>query len=255
MDLNYSQKILNNKIDNTIRSAFALFPNFSTKQIASITLIAMLTLSMVMYANFSTNNNAFAQNATNQTSSNSTSTSTTGLDCSTMPSKISKNAAALQNPNKDVCDIVILRQTPQIMGHNGTILNKFLAINSLVEFMKAPDNMSKSVGNASGPKVVVMGEFALLQSELKPVLLAMSKANWNITAVHNHPILEKPPMIFVHWDTLGNLDTVASQVKEVASLDQNLSQQQSSMGNQTSDNPLASIGKQLGSAIGLGNNK
>jgi hypothetical protein len=260
MDLNYPQKIQTNNMDNTIKSTFALFSNFSSIQIASITIIALLSLSMIMFANFSTiNNNAFAQNATNQASSSnssSASTSTTGLDCSTLPSKISKNAAALQNPNKDVCDLVILRQTPQIMGHNGTVLNKFLAINSLVEFMKAPDNMSKSSGNTSGPMVVVMGEFGLLQSELKPVLLAMSKANWNVTAVHNHPLLEKPPMIFVHWDTLGNLNTVSSQVKEIAALDQNLSQQQqSSTGNQTSDNPLSSIGKQLGSAIGLGNNK
>ena len=63
--------------------------------------------------------------------------------------------------------------------------------------MKAPDNMSKNSGNTSKPMVVVMGEFTLLQSELKPVLLAMSKVNWNVTAVHNHPILEKPPMIFL----------------------------------------------------------
>ena len=255
MNFNYPQKTQNNNKDNTIKSAIALFSNFSSKQIASITIFALLSLSMMMFANFSTiNNSAFAQNTTNQTSSKSSSTST--LDCSTLPSKISKNAVGLQNPNKDVCDLVILRQTPQIIGHNGTILNKFLAINSLVEFMKAPDNMSKSSGNTPGPMVVVMGEFALLQSELKPVLLAMSKANWNVTAVHNHPILEKPPMIFVHWDTLGNLDTISSQVKEIATLDRSLSQQQqSSTGNQTSDNPLSSIGKQLGSAIGLGNNK
>jgi hypothetical protein len=252
MDFNCPKKMPNNNMDNILRPAIALFSNFSSKQVISITIIALLSLSMIMFTNSITfNNNTFAQNATNQTSSTST-----ALDCSTLPSKKSKNAVALQNPNKDVCDLVILRQTPQIMGHNGTILNKFLAINSLVEFMKAPDNMSKNSGNASKQMVVVMGEFALLQSELKPVLLAMSKANWNVTAVHNHPILEKPPMIFVHWDTLGNLDTISSQVKEIASLDQNLSQQQqSSTGNQTSDNPLSSIGKQLGSAIGLGNNK
>jgi hypothetical protein len=252
VDFNYPKKIPNNNMENILRPAIVLFSNFSSKQIVSITIIALLSLSMIMFTNSITfNNNAFAQNATNQTSSSST-----ALDCSTLPSKISKNAVALQNPNKDVCDLVILRQTPQIMGHNGTILNKFLAINSLVEFMKAPDNMSKNSGDASKQMVVVMGEFALLQTELKPVLLAMSKANWNVTAVHNHPILEKPPMIFVHWDTLGNLDTISSQVKEIASLDQNLSQQQqSSTGNQTSDNPLSSIGKQLGSAIGLGNNK
>ena len=115
--------------------------------------------------------------------------------------------------------------------------------------------MSKNSVNSSQPMVVVMGEFALLQSELKPILMAMSQYNWNITAVHNHPILEKPPMIFVHWDALGNLNTIAAQIKQVMTLDQNLSMQQSqATSNKTSsDNPLSSIGKQIGSAIGLGN--
>ncbi|MGN6628660.1 MAG: DUF1259 domain-containing protein [Candidatus Nitrosocosmicus sp.] len=64
--------------------------------------------------------------------------------------------------------------------------------------MKAPSNMSNGASNPNSPLFVVMGEFALLQSELKPVLLVTTQAKWNITAVHNHPILEKPPMIFVH---------------------------------------------------------
>jgi hypothetical protein len=240
------------------------------KKMRSFFIIGILSLSIItLIALSSTNNNynnAFAQNATNNSSSSSssaTNSSSTGLDCASLPSKISKNAVALQNPNKDVCDIVILRQAPQIIGHNGTILNKFLAINSLVEFMKAPSNMSSGSSNSNSPNVIVMGEFGLLQTELKPVLLAMSQAKWNITAVHNHPIMEKPPMIFVHWDTLGSLNTITNQVREIASLDQTLSQQQQSSqsgnnnnsGNTTSGNPLSTIGKQLGGALGLGNNK
>jgi hypothetical protein len=233
-------------INNLSRSSTSLsIP--SSKQIASITIIALFSVSIIMLFNTSTLNKniAFAQNGNNQTS----------IDCTSLPGKISKNAVALQNPHKDVCDIVILRQSPQIIGHNGTILNKFLAINSLVEFMKAPANMSKGATNSSSPMVVVMGEFGLLQTELKPVLLAMSHSDWNITAVHNHPILEKPPMIFVHWDALGNLNTIASQIKAVMTLDQNLSQSQTHSNNKTSDNPISAIGKQLGSAIGIGNKK
>jgi hypothetical protein len=230
----------------------------SSKQIISISIIVSLFSLSVMMIIFDFNtmskNIAFAQNTTNQSSSSPA--ATTPFNCTSLPAKISKNAVALQNPNKDVCDIVILRQSPQIIGHNGTILNKFLAINSLVEIMNAPSNMSKSSVNSSQPMVVVMGEFALLQSELKPILMAMSQSNWNITAVHNHPILEKPPMIFVHWDALGNLNTIAAQIKEVMTLDQNLSLQQTKVtGNNTSsDNPISAIGKQIGSAIGLGSN-
>jgi hypothetical protein len=236
----------------------------SSKQIISISIITSLfSLSIMMIIfdfNTMSKNIAFAQNTTNQSSSSSN-TNATGaaalLNCTSLPAKISKNAVALQNPNKDVCDIVILRQSPQIIGHNGTILNKFLAINSLVEMMNSPSNMSKSSVNSSQPMVVVMGEFALLQSELKPILMAMSQYNWNITAVHNHPILEKPPMIFVHWDALGNLNTIAAQIKEVMTLDQTLSLQQSLAANNktsSSDNPISAIGKQIGSAIGLGSN-
>ena len=231
----------------------------SKKHIASIFLVAIMSLSiisLIAIGSLNNNNTAFAQNSTNKSSS-SPASSTTGLDCASLPSKINKNAVSLQNPNKDVCDTVIFRSAPQIVGHNGTILNKFLAINSLVEFMKAPSNMSNGASNPNSPPVVVMGEFALLQSELKPVLLAMSQAKWNITAVHNHPILEKPPMIFVHWDTLGSLNTITNQVREIATLDQKLSQQQqqSQSGNNTSGNPLSSIGKQLGGVLGLGGNK
>jgi hypothetical protein len=258
MDYQNSQKLISG-LENILKSNANLLP--AKKQITSIFLVAVFTLSIItLIATMSINNNiiAFAQNATNKSSS---STSVTGLDCASLPSKISKSAVALPNPNKDVCDIVILRSTPEIIGHNGTILNKFLAINSLAEFMKAPSNMSKGASNSNSPMVIAMGEFGLLQTELKPILLTISQAKWNITAVHNHPILEKPPMIFVHWDTLGSLNTISNQIKEIASLDQSLSkqqqqQQQSQSGkNNTSNNPLASIGKQLGSAIGLGKNK
>jgi hypothetical protein len=187
---------------------------------------------------------AYAQNQANQTSP---------IDCASASSQISKKAVPIQNPNKDVCDIAILRESPQIIGHNGTVLNKFLAINSLVEMMPAQANMSTMSNNSSGPMVVAMGEFALLQTELKPVLLAMSKANVNITAVHNHPILEKPPMIFVHWDTLGSLNTVLNQTKGVVSQFEQLQKSQTAQANNsTGENPLSQIGKTIGGALGLG---
>jgi cytoskeletal protein RodZ len=266
MDYYNPQRRINCNLGNTANLSERSIDS-KRKKMRSMFIIGILSLSIITLIALGSinnnNNNAFAQNATNKSSSSAASSSAAGLDCASLPSKISKNAAALQNPNKDVCDIVILRQAPEIIGHNGTILNKFLAINSLVEFMKAPSNMSKGSSNPSSPMVIAMGEFGLLQTELKPVLLSISQAKWNITAVHNHPIMEKPPMIFVHWDTLGSLNTITNQVREIASLDQTLSQQQQSSqsgnnnntGNTTSGNPLSTIGKQLGGALGLGNNK
>lgn len=101
--------------------------------------------------------------------------------------------------------------------------------------------------------LVAMGEFALLQTELKPVLLTMSKTNLNITAVHKYPILEMPPMIFVHWDTLGSLNTVLNQTKGVVSQFEQLQKPQTAQANNsTIGNPLSQIGETIGGALGLG---
>ncbi len=241
----YSNKGRNEVMVNVSKSANALSLS-SPKQLQLFLIVAMLSLSFVTLAEFTgmDKNIAFAQGEQNQSAM---------INCAAVPANISANAVAIQNPNKDVCDVLIMREAPQIIGHNGTILNKFLVANSIIEMTPAPANMS-TMGNATSPMVVVMGEFALLQPELKPMLLAISKANWNVTAVHNHPILENPPMIFVHWDALGDLNTLTGQIKQVVAQNEMMQQQHQSQGNNTdaSGNPLASIGEQIGSAIGIG---
>ena len=49
--------------------------------------------------------------------------------------------------SSDVCDIVIMRQSPDIEGYNGISLNKFLALNSIAEIMAMPSNMSTDADN------------------------------------------------------------------------------------------------------------
>jgi Domain of Unknown Function (DUF1259) len=78
-------------------------------------------------------------------------------------------------------------------------------------FYEGVENVFSPPIQASNSKVIAMGEFALIETELKPVLKALARSDWNITAVHNHPILEKPSMIFVHWDALGDLNTIINQ--------------------------------------------
>ncbi|HYO06432.1 MAG TPA: DUF1259 domain-containing protein [Phototrophicaceae bacterium] len=241
----YSNRGKNEGMANVLKSANALSLS-SSKQLQLFFIVAMLCLSFAVLADFTAlgKNVAFAQGEQNQSDM---------VNCAALPGNISDNAVAIQNPNKDVCDVLIMREAPQITGHNGTILNKFLVANSLIEVTPAPTNMS-GMGNATSPMVVVMGEFALLQPELKPMLLAISKSNWNVTAVHNHPILETPPMIFVHWDALGDLNTLIGQIEQVVAQNEMMQQQYQSQANNTeaSSNPLSSIGEQLGSAIGIG---
>lgn len=68
----------------------------------------------------------------------------------------------------------------------------------------------KSVGNQMGlntwaafggtdEAAVVDGDFAVLESELQPVLKALRRAGINIVAIHNHMTSEEPRFIFLHY--------------------------------------------------------
>jgi uncharacterized protein (UPF0333 family) len=201
-------------------------------------LFAMLSISVYGF------NNTFAQNQGNNNN-------TSAIDCQSIATNISNNASSLQNPNADTCSIIVLRQSPQIIGHNGTILNKFVAINSLVEITPAPANMSNAAGgNATSQMIVAMGEFALLEPELKPMLMGIADAKWNVTAIHNHAILEKPDMIFVHWDAMGDLATFTNQSKTLFASYDRLQQQSPQVNGTQNENPLTNIGEALGGLLG-----
>jgi hypothetical protein len=91
-------------------------------------------------------------------------------------------------------------------------LNKFSTTNSLVEFMAM--NTTKGTSSSSNPKVFVMGEFGLLEPQLAPMLKAAVSYNWTVSAIHNHMVLEKPKLVFVHWSTQGDLNTITTQIKD-----------------------------------------
>lgn len=52
------------------------------------------------------------------------------------------------------------------MGDNGLDLNKFTLMNSVIEFM--PTNTTSSTSTPSNQSMYVMGDFALLESEMNP---------------------------------------------------------------------------------------
>ena len=127
--------------------------------------------------------------------------------------------------------MLIPRQSPTIMGPGNMNMNKFSTANSIVEVASLSDLMATTkasgstgggsnapapTGEASGAAssgtntkaVFVMGEFALL-----PMVKAAAGSNWTIAAVHNHMVLERPKMMFVHWSAQGDINTVTSQIK------------------------------------------
>jgi Domain of Unknown Function (DUF1259) len=100
-------------------------------------------------------------------------------------------------PSESVCDVVVVRNTTEIMGHNGLV-----------------SNTTSSSQSPSNQNVYAMGDFVLLESEMNPVLQILTKSGWTVTGIHNHVILESPKTISVHWETQGDLNTIIGQTKD-----------------------------------------
>ena len=210
-----------------------------------LVLIAIITfIPLLIQDGYSQKNDTQQQNTTAGAAEPN---STSSIYCKSIASQIGSNAFPIQNPNPEICDISIIRNSPQIVDQDGTILNKFLVANTLVEIM-GHSNIATSTGNrsnvssnngtgstlnASSPEtnrqnVVAMVELALLQTELKPVLDLISKTNWTIVAIHNHALLEKPDTIFVHADAKGTLANIIFPIKEVLAFQHQQQNQQQS---------------------------
>ena len=164
--------------------------------------------------------NSFGQaaNDDNKTATSTSSTNTTSSGNSRDCLAIAANIGGQATPRPDVCDVLIIRQSPQIkMQSTNMSLNKFSTTNSLVEFMAMNTtkgtSSSSSSSAPSNPKVFVMGEFGLLESQLAPMLKAANNYNWTVSAIHNHFVLEKPKLIFMHWSAQGDLNTITTQIK------------------------------------------
>lgn len=204
-----------------------------TGLVTSILLISATVLLTTMV------NNSFAQgnnnNASSPSSTNTNTASTTAvgggggkLNCSDIATKIA--GVSIPNPS-GICDVLILRQSPTIKGPGNMNMNKFSVINSIVEVASVSDITTKAgseagggsssdgpgaaAANTSSQQVFVMGEFGLLEPQMVPMVKAAVNSNWSIVAVHNHMVLEKPKMIFVHWSAQGDLNTIENQIKNV----------------------------------------
>jgi hypothetical protein len=214
---------------------------FATLVISFSMLSATIMLSSMTDNSFAQGSNANG-NATSSSSGGGLGTTAAGLslNCQSIASTI--GGIVVPSPSK-ICDMLILRQSPIIMGPGNMNMNKFSTANSIVEVAALSDLMPKtsqggggsggggssssnnaSSGSASSSmnmntkRVFVMGEFALLESQLVPMVKAAVGSNWTIAAVHNHMVLEKPKMIFVHWSAQGDLNTITRQIKNVLTI-------------------------------------
>jgi hypothetical protein len=126
-------------------------------------------------------------------------------------------------PDYNLCDVVVYRQAPQIMRHDGLVMNNFSGFGHYIEFVPAAglnntgmfaSNSSSNTANKSQMKAA-FGEFALVDSEVVPVRKVMEKYNWTETALHHHMLGEIPKILFLHWSVTGNADDLIKQAKEI----------------------------------------
>lgn len=68
-----------------------------------------------------------------------------------------------------------------------------------------------------GKKAMVMGDLVLLESEIEPVLKAIEKSNFSVTAIHNHLLNENPKVMYMHYYAEGNPVDLANKLKNILS--------------------------------------
>jgi hypothetical protein len=135
------------------------------------------------------------------------------LDCQAIATEL----GGIGMPSGNVCDVVVVRQAPQVTGHNGLNLNQFTLMNSVLEFLIMPANATTtSSGNSTtaSEQVYVMGDFALLETEMNDVLSVVKENAWTVTGIHNHMINETPKTTFMHWEAQGNINEIVDQANE-----------------------------------------
>jgi len=66
----------------------------------------------------------------------------------------------------------------------------------------------------SEDKAFVDGDFAMLESELQPVLKKLRGAHINIVAIHQHMTGEEPRMMFLHYWAIGKAGDLAKGIRD-----------------------------------------
>ena len=72
--------------------------------------------------------------------------------------------------------------------------------------------------SGSDDRAVVDGDFAMLETELQPVLKALRRANIQVVAIHQHMTGEVPRMMFLHYWGIGRVVELAHGLR--SALDQ-----------------------------------
>ena len=99
---------------------------------------------------------------------------------------------------KDGVYKVVIGRTTKMNGHT---VGKAMGVNTWAAFVGSDD------------KAVVDGDFAMLESEVQPVLKALRGGGIDIVAIHNHMTNENPRIVFLHYWGVGSTERLARTLR------------------------------------------
>jgi phosphotransferase system IIB component len=99
---------------------------------------------------------------------------------------------------------------------HGTRISKEMGVNTWAAFA------------GTDSQAVVDGDFAMLESEMQPVLKAMRKDGISIVAIHQHMTQDEPHYLFMHYWGKGSAQDLAKAVKKALDTQASAKQQANS---------------------------
>jgi hypothetical protein len=93
---------------------------------------------------------------------------------------------------------VTIGRTTTMHGHE---VGNAMGVNTWAAFVGSDD------------QAVVDGDFAMLESELQPVLKALRGAGIHVVAIHQHMTMEAPRVVFLHYWGVGPTRALATGLK------------------------------------------
>lgn len=128
------------------------------------------------------------------------------------------------DPAKTTLDPTVIEK---IIGLKGTMAGGVYKIvigrETTMHNMKIGNAMGVNTWMAfagSDEKAVVDGDFVMFEEEVQAVLKALRAAGINILALHNHMLMEKPRMVFLHFWGIGSTADLAKGLKSALDVQQ-----------------------------------
>lgn len=122
----------------------------------------------------------------------------TEMDCNMLEPIFGKDAVQAKN---GICAVDVLRDELNL-----THMAKKMSAESMdVAFHASFEKVD--TGTA------VMGELALLEDEVNPVIDELRKGGLEISALHNHMLYERPRILFLHFQGIGEMKEQAYAIK------------------------------------------